>query len=604
MIKVFVRFFAPMILLLLMVFYFINMLEKNHQRETAIIQGESQVKVWETNILNIVAPLVANNMYLSRSRLLHLDLSDSTNREKVLVDLLHFARVFRYFEQVRVLDAIGEESLRINAFGDSIEVVSEEDLQNKKGRSYFKMAEALAPEEFYISPIELNREHDSIYRPYHAVVRIISAISSDAGDRRLGYFVTNISVENLVESLVTGETSDTAQLLILNYRGEGVYKQAKDMGYKFSDISPSSSLGDSHPALWAEIRNNETGQVSFDNGIYVYKKLDLVNELSHAGALRGIDFIRPDHSELILISFIPFSNKGFFQGIAFEDQTLLLFLLLVLLVGAIMLTYRKLREEKMYSEIIDLNEELIESQYALNRDRVKLENTVKELSRRNTQLKEFSHIISHNIRSPISGLTLLVDFLSQDQMYLSEKEKREVIEKLVLSTETLNKLTEDLMETVSILDEGEINMEEISLLAVIDRSKDMLTDKILERNTIIKTDMNAWSSIIYNKLYLESIVLNILSNAIKYHDPGRALEINIYTEIVDERKVLKISDNGRGINMEWHGQNVFGLHKTFHRDVPGKGFGLFMTKTQIQSLGGEISVESEEGVGSTFIIVF
>ncbi len=604
MIKVFARFFLPMLLLLALVFYVIGVVETKHQLETAVIHGQAQIEVRQTNILNIVSPLIANNRYMSKSSLLHLNLTDSANRAKVLDDLMQFARVHRYFEQVRVIDTTGVEVMRINGFKDSIEVVSNQNLQDKNRRSYIKTAMTLKPDEFYVSPIELNREYDSLDIPYHAVARIISVITNDENNKRIGFFVTNISVENLMAALSTAQIADTAQVILLNYKGEGVFKQGNEVNYRFKDLSLSSSLEDTLPALWGAIKENTAGHVRYDNGVYVYKKLSLANRLLEKKSLDDISFSRPEHSELIIISYIPLSNNGILGGLAFEDQMLLLFLILVLIIGAVMLTYRKLREQKMYAEINNLNDELIKSQYALNTDRYKLENTVMELTRRNTQLKEFSHIISHNIRSPISGLTLLVDFLSQDQMTLTDEERQEITEKLVISTKTLNSLTEDLLETVSVLDQGELTVENLKLSKAIDKSKDILTEKILEANAAINVDTRAWDTIEYNRLYLESVVFNLLSNAIKYHDPKRKLIIDISTENIKGRKVLKMSDNGRGINLKWHGQNMFGLHKTFHRDVPGKGFGLFMTKTQIESMGGEIRVESEEGVGTTFIIVF
>lgn len=101
---------------------------------------------------------------------------------------------------------------------------------------------------------------------------------------------------------------------------------------------------------------------------------------------------------------------------------------------------------------------------------------------------------------------------------------------------------------------------------------------------------------------MESIVLNLTTNAIKYRDPEKepTLTIQSYTE--DEFIVLSVEDNGKGIDMERYGGKVFGMYKTFHGNKDARGIGLFITKNQIESMGGTIELESAVGVGTTFKI--
>jgi signal transduction histidine kinase len=68
--------------------------------------------------------------------------------------------------------------------------------------------------------------------------------------------------------------------------------------------------------------------------------------------------------------------------------------------------------------------------------------------------------------------------------------------------------------------------------------------------------------------------------------------------------MLSISDNGLGIDLEKNGNKIFGFHKTFHRHAEAKGVGLFLTKTQVEAMGGKISIESEVDKGTRFIIHF
>ena len=79
----------------------------------------------------------------------------------------------------------------------------------------------------------------------------------------------------------------------------------------------------------------------------------------------------------------------------------------------------------------------------------------------------------------------------------------------------------------------------------------------------------------------------MLSNAIKYRSPQRSLFVSMQTKIVDGFVELEIKDNGLGINMETFGNDIFGLYKRFHTHTDGKGLGLYLVKSQVESLGGK-----------------
>lgn len=100
--------------------------------------------------------------------------------------------------------------------------------------------------------------------------------------------------------------------------------------------------------------------------------------------------------------------------------------------------------------------------------------------------------------------------------------------------------------------------------------------------------------------YLDSIVFNFITNGIKYRSPDSTgfVRINAYEE--DEFVVVAFEDNGLGIDLERFGNKLFGMYKTFHDHHDSKGVGLFITKNQVEALGGKIEVESQVGVGSIF----
>ena len=225
---------------------------------------------------------------------------------------------------------------------------------------------------------------------------------------------------------------------------------------------------------------------------------------------------------------------------------------------------------------------------------------VKQLTNKNSQLREFSQIVSHNIRNPISNLNILLELLANSE---HEEEKAEIIEQLGLVSKSLNTLLEDLLETIQVFEDSNLKMESNDLRSVILKTMELLKLDIDETGSRIKMDLN-WKSLDYPRIYIESILYNLMSNAIKYRSPDRQPVIDIKSHLEGGRKVLTLRDNGLGIDLTRYGKRMFGLQNRFHNGIEGKGIGLFMTKAQIESLGGTISVTSIPDKWTEFKITF
>lgn len=248
----------------------------------------------------------------------------------------------------------------------------------------------------------------------------------------------------------------------------------------------------------------------------------------------------------------------------------------------------------------DINE-LIKAKEELYESKETLEILANKLTKQNGQLLSFAHIISHNLRSPVSNLNSLL-FLHEESQDLAEKALLFSKFKIVIHhlSETLN----ELIETLKIQEDTEIEKEEITFVLLFEKIQETFAGTLLETKAQVTADFGRLPAIIYPKVYLESILLNLFSNALKYRSPERIPTIHLQTDCIDGNEILTISDNGLGIDMQKHGHKLFGLRKTFHRHAEAKGLGLFITKTQIEAMGGSISVESEENKGSTFKIIF
>ena len=234
-------------------------------------------------------------------------------------------------------------------------------------------------------------------------------------------------------------------------------------------------------------------------------------------------------------------------------------------------------------------------------DSLVLKSMVRQLTKQNRQLEDFTHILSHNVRGPISSLTTLLTMLESAD---SPEEKSEIMDMLKMSSKSLEDLLNELKEVINATHVRGIESQENDLEQVINDAEGLLRGEIVQTKATIVRNLEGWSKIYYPKIYLESIVMNLMSNALKYRSESRLPVITIETILVNGLYTLKFSDNGAGIDLVKHKDNIFKLYKTFHPTKPGKGLGLFMTKSQIEAMGGTLAIESQPNVGTTFTIVF
>ncbi|MGY0391873.1 PAS domain S-box protein [Bizionia sp. KMM 8389] len=221
------------------------------------------------------------------------------------------------------------------------------------------------------------------------------------------------------------------------------------------------------------------------------------------------------------------------------------------------------------------------------------------LKEHNKRLVDFSHIVSHNLRSHTSNINMLLDIGKDKNPDLIDNEIFQHMETAANNmSETVNYLSE-IVEINTKLDEKliAVNLQPYVLKA-IENFKSSLKD--INCIPTISVDENLKVLVIPE--YLENSILNIINNAIKYRNPNKAAIINITSDTLEKYVSLSITDNGYGIDLEKHGDKLFGMYKTFHEHKDAKGIGLFICKNQIEAIGGKIEVKSDVNKGSTFTI--
>lgn len=220
--------------------------------------------------------------------------------------------------------------------------------------------------------------------------------------------------------------------------------------------------------------------------------------------------------------------------------------------------------------------------------------------KQNDRLKNFAYIVSHNLRSHSGGISGLIELLQLEHADLANSE---LVTLLNSSAENLKQTVNDLTEIVKV----NLTIEElqhIQLSSVIEKNIKSLSSQISITGIKIINDIPDAIQIKGISAYIDSIILNMITNAIKYKSEVRASFLRIYYEEDKSTITLFFQDNGLGIDLNKNGDKLFGMYKTFHRHDDSRGIGLFITKNQVESMGGKIKVESEVNIGTTFKIIF
>lgn len=231
-----------------------------------------------------------------------------------------------------------------------------------------------------------------------------------------------------------------------------------------------------------------------------------------------------------------------------------------------------------------------------------LEQKNKELQKTNLDLDNFIYTASHDLRSPIINIDGLMSLLKEELIESNcfSPETEELVQRIINSVDRFKRIIEDLTNISKLqkdFEEGSsseiINIKEIY--------EEIMADIGLfpkPKNCFISTDFQV-NQLRFSKKNFRSILYNLISNAVKYQSPDRDCVIHIQTELEEPYVILRIRDNGLGINKR-NQEQLYSMFRRFHNHVEGSGVGLFMVKRIIENAGGKIDVESEEGSGTEF----
>lgn len=230
-----------------------------------------------------------------------------------------------------------------------------------------------------------------------------------------------------------------------------------------------------------------------------------------------------------------------------------------------------------------------------------LKQLVQTTEDQNKKLIDFAYIVSHNIRSSSSNISMLTGMLLSN---IAPQEKDKFLQMMQKSSDQLEETLNDLNEVLQVQIHQKDAFVAVPIAVLVKEICLQLHPIITKVNATIINKIPTKTVVFGIKNYMVDIITNLISNSLKYKDASRPLTINISIKEFEDYNRLTFKDNGLGIDLERYGKQLFGMYKTFHGHSQSKGVGLFINKNQMEAMNGRITVESKVGKGSTFHLIF
>ncbi|MDB5246825.1 MAG: hypothetical protein JWQ40_1219 [Segetibacter sp.] len=230
----------------------------------------------------------------------------------------------------------------------------------------------------------------------------------------------------------------------------------------------------------------------------------------------------------------------------------------------------------------------------LERDRI-----TADLIHRNKDLEQFTYIVSHNLRAPVTNIMALSSLLNMTAAD-SNNENAQLLNGLSVSINNLDSIILDLNQILAVRTPGYEKKEMVSLFSIVSDIKASIKYMIDKEKVVIDCDFREVENVFALRSYIYSIFYNLILNSIKYKQPDVSPKIDIRSGTSNGKTYILFKDNGKGIDVKKHGKDIFMLYKRFDITVEGKGIGLYMVKTTVETLGGKISLQSELNKGCEF----
>ncbi|WP_022824515.1 PAS domain-containing protein [Hymenobacter norwichensis] len=254
-------------------------------------------------------------------------------------------------------------------------------------------------------------------------------------------------------------------------------------------------------------------------------------------------------------------------------------------------------------KLANTNKELRAANQQSQQANLDLAATNEQLTRINQDLDNFVYTASHDLRQPVNNLAGVFEELKRSATF-HDPEAEQLIEMFEGALHQIHSTIQELAEVVHVERRNEqFTPEAVELLPLTNGVIQSIQSQATAAHAEFQLDFSAAPTIRFARLNLQSILYNLLSNALKYAHPDRPPVVRVTTERQPNgTHVLLVQDNGLGLDLARYGNDLFKMFRRFHDHVSGSGMGLYLVNRIVQQAGGRIEVNSTLGVGTTFRI--
>ena len=578
--------------------------EFNKKTEAEAIQNVEKhtVNLIASNISRDIKQISSDLSFLAYG--LQLETLWSTEGNYNASVLLSLSNTFYYmakysglYDQVRLLNAHGQEIIRINYNNGKLQIVPLEELQNKNDRYYFRDALALDVGNFFISPLDLNKEHGQIEKPVKPMLRFATPVA-DRNGKKQGVVLLNYFGNKLLSLFrIQNHTGQRGKLMLVN-----------DAGYLLYDDNPENTFGFMYkdrkertiryffPEAWERIQSSTTDQFMSKYGLFTVQTVSPFRISQNSSDTEGKtdkQYLSEDCYSWKVISFVPL-NRLYVEcdRLLHYGFYVLAFIALLLFTGAWLVAKnminRQLTQEQLHEKTIMLQDALQKTEVA------------------NEAKGEFLANMSHEIRTPMNGILGMTRLVMG--MELGKKQKN-LLSNVLYSAESLLGILNDILD-FSKIESGQLSLDHhnFSLERMLANIISFLGFQADEKNISLGNETNfshVPKYIIADELRLRQILVNLIGNAIKFTDKG---SISLNVEVVEKNNndfslKFSVTDTGIGIAPDKQ-ETIFGsftqADSSTAREFGGTGLGLAISQRLVEMMDGQIAIESQAGQGSEF----
>lgn len=557
--------------------------------------------------------IAADLTYLSGSGPVDTLLTENTAeaRRAVAEEFLLFAANSGRYDQIRYLDATGQEIVRVN-YNDGVPViVPETGLQNKGDRYYFTDSFPLERGDIFVSPLDLNVEQGQIEEPLKPMIRFATPVF-DGGGEKVGIVLLNYFGAELLSRLEWVSQENNADVMLLNSDGYWLAgpDPAAEWGFMYDDRA-DATFSNQYVNAWASVNSQETGQLLTGGGLFTFETVFPLLEAwqSSTGAASAAESSEaPVGSSAYfwkLVSLVPESELTP-QALG-NVNTLMAFAVGLFVVMAV-IAYFVAR--------LLVNRRLAERQIAQQRDQLASQNTqleqtnadlvvAREQAEAANQLKsQFLANMSHELRTPLNAILNFSRFVAEGMLGDVNDEQVDTLGKVNDNGKHLLSLINDLLD-ISKIEAGQLKLfveEDVLLKKEFDAAVDVAQNLLAERPVEVHAELDPHLPfVLCDRRRMRQIMLNLVSNACKFTERGH---VRIALRQDGDDILFSVADTGPGIAPEDQEMifNTFSQTAAGIKQGGGTGLGLPISRRLAEIHGGHMWLQSEPGQGSTFYV--